>query len=187
MRAGVPKEISEKVLELCLRIVPSLQPTFIAITPDLDCEPADCFANVYRKIQRKGGGRIQYGWALWEWPGAFIEAEHHAVYEPPTGPPWLDVTPCNRGSRRRLFLPDDSATYDFENEGVLRNNVRLALSDDPLIEELFKAAQKRSAFYNQLPGVGVISITAAEDQERQKIERRVARATLALAQKYGAK
>jgi hypothetical protein len=186
MRAGVPKEISKKVLELCERITPGLQPTFISITPNPDCEPADCFVNVYRKVQREGG-RIQYGWSLWEWPEAFIEAEHHAVYEPLTGPPWLDITPCDRGSRRRLFLPDDSATYDFENEGVLRDNVRLAFSDDPLIEELFKAARKRSAFYNQLPGVGVISISAVEDPERQKIERRVARATLALAQKYDAK
>ena len=117
MRAGVPKEISEKVRELCERIAPGLQPTFISINPDLGCEPADCFVNVPRKVQREGG-RIQYGWSLWEWPGAFIEAEHHAVYEPLTGPPRLDITPCNRGSRRRLFLPDDSATYDFENEGA---------------------------------------------------------------------
>ena len=172
-----------KILELCHKVAPGAQPVFIAINPDPRCDPGDCFANVRRKVLQEGG-RIQYGWALWEWPGVFIEAEHHSVYEPSAGSAWHDLTPCPRGSSR-LFLPDDSATYDFESEGVRRDNVRLALSDGPLIDAFFKAGKNRTAFYNQLPGVGMLSIRKFEDKERHTIERRLARAVAALAEKYG--
>ena len=186
MYEHTPTEISEKVLELCQQIAPGTRPQFIHITPEPGCGPADCFANVRRKVQREGG-RLQYGWALWEWPKVFLEAEHHAVYEPPHGPPWRDLTPCLRGSRTRLFLPDDIATYDFENEGYLRENRRLALSDDPLIEELFTASKRQVAFLNSLPGVNinVSSLRSFEKKEYQKNERRLARATSDLAEKYG--
>jgi hypothetical protein len=184
MHERTPIEISEKVVRLCHQIIRDSQPMFLEITPDPGCKAKDCFENVRRKIEKEGG-RIQYGWALWEWPQVFIEAEHHAVYEPAGGPPWVDLTPCLRGSRRRLFLPDDTATYDFQDEGFRRDNVRIALSDDPDIEEFFKAGKRRSAFYNELPGVGEISISASEKRELEKIQRRLARATAALAEKYG--
>ena len=95
------------------------------VTPDSWCKAGDCFENVRRKL-KKDGGRIQFGWAVWEWPGVFLEAEHHAVYVAPKSPSFVDVTPCNFGSTRHLFVPDDSATYNFENEGVLRDNLRFS-------------------------------------------------------------
>ena len=186
MYERTPEEISEKTLELCRSIVPGCEsPIFIDITPEVGSEADDCFEIVRRKTQHESG-RIQYGWAIWEWPRVFIEAEHHAVYEPPSGQPWQDLTPCRRKSRQRLFLPDDSATYDFQNEGFRRDNRRIALSDDSDIDELFKAAKKRSEFYNELPGVGKIAISEWEAKKLEKIERRLARATELLAQKYGA-
>ena len=183
MRERTPVEISAKALELCQQIAPASTPVFIEITAEPGCGPADCFENVRRNVAEEGG-RIQYGWALWEWPGVFIEAEHHAVYEPLSGPPWRDVTPCSRKSSRRLFLPDDNATYNFQDEGFRRDNIRLALANDPLIEVFFKAARRRSAFYNDLPGMA-ITLHASEDKEMQKVERRVARAVAALDEKYG--
>jgi hypothetical protein len=159
---------------------------FVDVSPKPGCRPADCFLNVLRKVQREGG-HIQYGWSIWEWPKVFVEAEHHAVYEAPAGSPWRDITPCERRSAKRLFLPDDTATYDFENEGILRENKRLALSDDPLIEDLFVASKRRIAFLNSLPGVEInrSSLSAVEENKYQKIERRWRRATAALIDKYG--
>jgi hypothetical protein len=93
----------------------------------------------------------------------------------------LDFTPCLRSSRRRLFLPDDTATYDSNDEGFRRDNIRIALSDDPDIEDLFKASKRRSAFYNQLPGV---RISNSESRELEKIDRRLAQTTAVLARKY---
>jgi hypothetical protein len=112
---------------LCEQISPGVDPVFIPITPSADCEPLDCFECVKHKVEMEGG-RIQLGWAIWEWPNVFIEAEHHAVYEPPAGSPWLDITPpVEPQIRRRLFLADNRAVYDFENEGVLKDNIRVAL------------------------------------------------------------
>lgn len=181
----VPETVSPAVLELCRKINPHAQPEFIVVTPEPGCLAADCFLNVKQKINHDGG-RIQFGWAIWEWPRVFIEAEHHAIYEPPGGSPVRDITPCGAGNHKRLFLRDESATYDYEHEGVRRNNVRLALSDDPLIGELFLAARRRNEYLNSLPGVGMIAIHASEDKIAEKHERRVARAIAALEKKYGA-
>jgi hypothetical protein len=186
MRERIPENISSAVLELCRKIATNGVPEFIAITPEPGCEPNDCFMNVKQKVDQNGG-RIQFGWALWECPQVFIEAEHHAVYDPPSGPPWRDITPCNRGNSKRLFLADDTAVYDFKDEGFRRDNIRCPLSDDPLIEEFFLAAKKRNDFMNDLPGVGEIVIHASEDKALQKLERRLARAKTAIEAKYGVK
>lgn len=44
------------------------------------------------------------------------------------------------------------AVYSFENEGVLRDNQRHALNDDPLIQKFFAAAENRVALINSVPG-----------------------------------
>jgi len=184
MHITVPTEISDKVRQFAReKVGPSTEPQFVTITPERGCKIADCFANVQRKVAKEGG-RIQFGWALWEWPGVYFEAEHHAVYVPPDGSSFFDITPSEFGVTKRLFVPDDTATYDFANEGVLRDNLRFALVEDPLIDELFKAAARRVAFKNELPGVGLIAIHASEDKALQKLENRVARASQALAEKY---
>jgi hypothetical protein len=184
MHITVPAEISDKVRQFAReKVGPTTEPQFVTITPEKGCAPADCFANVQKKVAKEGG-RIQFGWALWEWPGVYFEAEHHAVYVPPGSSSFLDITPSEFGITRRLFVPDDAAVYDFANEGVLRDNLRFALVEDPLIDELFKAAARHVAFKNELPGVGVIAIHASEDKVLKKLENRVARASQALAQKY---
>src|SRR5260370_21685985 len=113
---GTPKAISVRIRELCQRINSGVQPIFMSIKPEPSGAASDCFECVRLKVQRYGG-RIQFGWVIWEWPLVYIEAEHHAVYEPPTGPPWVDITPSAESEIRRLFLPDNTAVYDFENEG----------------------------------------------------------------------
>ena len=184
MHITVPAEITDQVRQFAIRKVgPGTEPRFVSITPEKGCRIADCFLNVQRKVAKEGG-RIQFGWALWEWPGVYFEAEHHAVYVPSDSSRFVDITPSEFGITKRLFVPDDAATYDFANEGVLRDNLRFALVDDPLIDELFKASARRAAFKNGLPGVGVIAIHASEDKVLQKLEKRVARASQALLEKY---
>ena len=103
---------------------------------------------------------MQTGWAIWEWPNAFLRAEHHAVYEPPSGPPWFDITPSELLTvTRRLFLPDDSATYDFQSEGFRRNDKFVGLVADPLVYEYFQLTTQRNEILNSIPGVGVVSLT----------------------------
>ncbi len=88
------------------------------------------------------GGTIRFGWSIWEWPNVYIEAEHHAVYESSEGI-LVDVTPpADDWTVSRTFLPDSAAVYDFENEGVRRDNHRLALTSDPLSEQFFQTARE---------------------------------------------
>ncbi len=150
-----PKFINAHVRELCDRVNAKAEPIYITIMPESGCMPNDCFECVRQKLERDGG-RVQYGWAIWEWPRVFVEAEPHAVYEGPDGSPWADITPSAFSDiRQRLFLPDDAAVYDFENEGALRHNVRLAVCHDPLIEDFFAAAKEYEDALNSIPGVNV--------------------------------
>jgi hypothetical protein len=186
MMARTPDNISPQVQDLCRQTNPSTMPGYIAITPEPGCEPNDCFECIRRKVARDGG-RIQFGWSIWEWPRVYIEAEHHAVYEPAAGRPWLDITPAAQPDiRGRLFLPDDSAVYDFGNEGVLRGNRRLALSDDPLIQEFFAAAKKRDEILNSIPGVNVKGVDVDNETLRKisSAKRELSQATLKLAMNY---
>ncbi|MGJ0532785.1 hypothetical protein [Methylocystis sp.] len=71
-------------------------------------------------------------------------AEHHAVYDSDSGEEWQDITPSQvEDISHRLFLPDDSATYDFDKEGIRRNNCRLTLTDDILVQQFFKSQASR--------------------------------------------
>ena len=152
-----PLLVHAAIRDLCDWIRPDIDPVFVRIEIDDSDQPSDCFFNVRRRIEREGGS-IQFGWAIWEWPRVFVEAEHHAVFAPADGGPWKDVTPCEiPGSRRRLFLPDNAAVYDFENQGQLRDNVRMALSSSPLVQEMFDAASERVRILNSIPGVGAVT------------------------------
>lgn len=162
-----PESISADVLELCGQINPDVRPVYIIITPGEGCEVNNCFDCVRQHVAQNGG-RIQFGWSIWKWPRVCVQAEHHAVYEPPAGPPWVDFTPSGRPEVvRRLFLPDDRAVYDFGNERTRRDSRRLALNDDPLIKEFFAAAETRDAIRNSIPGKGSILV----DCDAAKIDR----------------
>lgn len=184
MKTRTPDTISPNVIELCRQINPSVMPVFLTITPELGCEVNDCFHCIRQKVTREGG-RIQFGWAIWEWPKVYIEAEHHAVYEPPPGPPWIDITPSALPEiRRRLFLPDDSATYDYENEGLRRDNRRLAVANDPLVQELFRFAARRNEMLNAIPGIGMVTLEGEAAERLQRNQRDQDAVELQLAMKY---
>ena len=180
----VPSSITAEILDLCRELNAAAAPTFIRITSAPGADVNDCFATVRRKVEGEGG-RIQFGWAIWEWPNVFIEAEHHAVYEPPGGPPWLDISPAPQPEiARRLFLPDDTATYDFKDEGIRRDNVRRALTDDPLIQEFFRLAEERTTILNGVPGIGVVTLEGAGAERFQRNQQRSAEIQFQLAIKY---
>jgi len=173
-----------QVLKFCRGISDEADPILLTIDPEEDCAPLDCFNNARRKATRSGG-KIVLGWAIWEWPGIYIEAEHHAVYEPAPGEPWRDLTPAQiPGISTRLFLADSSADYDFENEGIRRDNHRLALRNDPLIRQFFQSAQRYNEIMNSIPGVGEVKVSPALAQQVYSAEIENAQLSLQLAMKY---
>jgi hypothetical protein len=152
MMSGPPTALGPHVLDFCASINPGAQPVYLRIRPGASCEAGECFPNVLGKVEREGG-RIQYGWEISEWPRVLIEAQHHAVYEGPSGPPWLDITPAPEEDHQetRLFLPDDAAVYDFANPGNRRDNIRKALAPDSLVDEFLGLAAEMMTIMNRTP------------------------------------
>jgi len=97
----------------------------------------DCFLNVQKQIERAGGEQV-IGWALWEYPGVFAEAEFHAVWRDPETGGLLDLNPRPYPWSVISFLPDPTRSY----EGRQVDNVRKALNDNPLIEQYIHKAQQ---------------------------------------------
>jgi len=132
-----PKVMHRYVLDLCRQIAPDQSPLVVPVTPDPGTVARECFWNVSQKCGRDGGD-IQHGWAIWELPGLFIEAEFHAVWL--NGGQLIDVTPKEDGENDILFLPDPIAKFD-EATFSRRDNVRLAELDHPKVAAYIKACE----------------------------------------------
>ena len=185
--AGTPPSITKTVLAFCDSIKHGSKPVYLPIQPDPGCAVRECFNNVRQKVKREGG-RIQFGWELNQWPGVYIEGEHHAVYEGPNGPPWLDITPppSDTPQQTRLFLPDESAAYDFGDPDFRRDNIRKALATDPLIDEYLGLAAELVAIMQRTPGTGMVTVEGADAQRLQIIARRSSEVKRQIAMKYTA-
>jgi len=172
---------------ICKTIGAMKEPSLVHIQTQPGFELGWCFQNVRSHVS-KHGGSIVFGWSISEWPGIFIEAEHHAVWEPPIGRPLIDVTPSGLpGISATLFLEDELATYDFGNEASRRRNRRVALRDDPLITEFIRAAERLDDFMNKLPGIGEIEVTPTEAIELAGINEEIQILQLRLEMKYAKK
>ena len=133
--SGTPTRLSPEILELCEAIVPSLVPEFVAHRPDKSAAVRECFPNVRNRV-RAQGGELVYGWAIWEWPEVFVEAEHHGVWRSPDGD-LIDITPHEYPTDGVLFLPDPSVPYDFECF-TRRDSVRRPNTPLPAVKEFLE-------------------------------------------------
>ena len=170
------------VQAFCQTISPS-SPLFVKIAPREDCTSKDSFLNVQKQVDRFGGD-MRTGWSIRDWPGAYIEAEHHAVYDPGNGAAWIDVTPALDGETHRLFLADETATYDAANPGVRRDNIRKAHTNDPLILELFKVAAEKTRLMNMIPGVSAAHVPPALRQPLALIGQRHVKLSIDVSMRY---
>ena len=113
-----PKKINSTILEFCKAINPSELPIIVAVKPETESVISECFFNVAGKVSRDGG-KIIYGWNIWEWSRVFLEAEHHAVWE--KDGVMTDITPKANNERKILFLPDPQRIYDFDSQKRIIN------------------------------------------------------------------
>jgi hypothetical protein len=156
--------VSDDVMALCRLIHSSNEPCYEEVRPWSHARELQCFVNVREKVILEGG-KIQYGWALWQPTGAFLAAEHHAVYVPQSGPPWVDITPHNSEVPRILFLPDEKAVYMNE----LVDNVRLPLVDDARVREL----DRLSGEYIDILNSGAGCVPAQLERRASEIDERL--------------
>lgn len=96
----------------------------------------DCFENVNRYVEENGGQR-QLGWAIWEWPSVYVEAEFHAVWRSPTNN-YFDVTPNEPPYPWILFVADNRRPY----VGAQVDNIRRAITSDSLVSRFIEHAAK---------------------------------------------
>jgi len=126
---GTPSTISEPILGLCRSICASQEPMYVKHGPESYAQVDECFPAIDRKVQ-ECGGKVHYGWQIWEWPGVLLEAEFHAVWLSPEHE-LVDITPKSFKVEKILFLPDPSMRY----EGKQVNNIRVPLSDNPITRD----------------------------------------------------
>jgi len=123
---------SQSVSIIKERVNSPYNPEYINVFPMKNSPIQECFDIVEKYIAENGGKRV-LGWALWELPGLFIEAEFHAVWESPTGE-FKDLTPRPTPTKRILFIRDPSMKYD----GKRVNNIRINYSENNTVNDLFK-------------------------------------------------
>ena len=135
-----PGKITEQIITLCNEIDKSQQPYRVPVKPESWAEPKECFFNVKAKVE-KDGGKIQFGWAIWEWPNVMIEAEFHAIWISPQNTP-IDITPNAANMQKILFLPDCEFEYDYSTDYYRVPNIRRPLSNNPLVLDLIRVKEE---------------------------------------------
>ena len=129
-----PKLIKPYVISFCRSIVTEPQPVYVSVRPLADAPENECFSILPRHVSQHGGEQV-IGWAIWEWPRVYIEAEFHAVWSQPDGS-LIDPTPKIAPIPRILFLPDPRRTYN----GRQVDNIRKPLDRDPTIKRFCELA-----------------------------------------------
>ena len=71
-----------------------------------------CSDGVEEKV-RNDGGKISFGWSIWEWPNTLLTAEFHSVWEDTAGS-LFDITPKPQHETRIVFVADASCPQDFD-------------------------------------------------------------------------
>ena len=124
-----PETMNENFKAILKALKAEFDPEFVELKVEPGFQELNCFINVEKKVA-SDGGRIIYGWTIWEHK-YFIEAEFHAVWEN-EDEDLIDITPKSNHATRILFVPDDRVVYD----GKQVKNIRLNTSKSPLVNDL---------------------------------------------------
>lgn len=178
MPATTPKKVDSAIRAFCRSVRIDGFLTYVDVKPALDAQPHECFNNVQGCIEKEGGSQL-FGWAIWSWPGVFVEAENHSIWRKADGTT-CDPTPTPQGETSILFLEDDSALYDFTT-GKRRDNVRAALRQDMAISAYLNASAELHAYLEDHSAGGLIQ---APRQELISLGLRNHRMLVALRRRY---
>lgn len=149
--------INKEVSEFCGEVDPTTKPVFVKVVPGKDYIQDDCYGNVENHI-KKHGGRVEYGWIIWEDPEIFIEAEFHAIWVN-RKKEYTDVTPKADKEDKILFLPDSKKTF----AGKLIDNIRKPLVDNAETRTRIKVGKRKFEIRNKYyKGDPIIEIPESE-------------------------
>jgi hypothetical protein len=178
----VPQLEALHVQSFCNEVTGDARPQLVACRPRYDRPAKECFPIVKEQIATYGGS-MAIGWAIWEWPGVFIEAEFHATWASPEGT-LIDLNPRASFISSIVFLPDPLRRY----EGKQIDNIRKPLiRDNDLIRFLF-IFRRQFEIVNRgdlASQHGVISLPPKAMKEYQALQNEGARLERRLQKRYG--
>ena len=134
------------VADFCREVVANSTPASVTCIPDIESIELDCFQTVDQRVQKEGGNRV-LGWAIWEVPGKFIEAEFHAVWERPGDGQLVDIARHQMPFAAITFLVDPVRQYC----GRQVDNVRKPLTKDPKVRQFIYLMKRRFEILNTGP------------------------------------
>jgi len=171
-----PQMVGEAVAALCAEISPNTTPVYVPVAPKHGYVSGNCFFNVAAHVRASGGEAVN-GWILWEWPGVFLEAEHHAVWQ--AGDELMDVTPHPDGETRILFLPDPARPLNMSS---LLMNVRRPLSRARPVSKLIDLVDTYDEVYRKRTSIDGRPRTVGRERAHDQLVRAImtARADLIL-------
>lgn len=156
------------IAAFCQEVAPEQTPLRIPSRPFEGATANDCFENVRKQIERRGGIAVT-GWALWHFPGVLVEAEFHSVWRDPEDGTLIDLNPRAFPCPAISFLPDPSLRYDGRQ---IASSIK-ALRDDPLVDLFIHYRQRIFELTNEgdLADVhGAIVISAERRRELDDIQ-----------------
>jgi len=165
----------------CQQVVPDVSPILVQSKPVPGAAEKDCFLIVEDHIGRHGGKAV-LGWAIWQVPGVYIEAEFHCIWQNPDGV-MHDVTPYPHHYDNILFLPDHTRTYS----GRQVDNVRQALVKDRDVTRWLYLARRRFEIMNTgdlADQYGEITLPPKLAKEYNKIMDEAQRLNVRLGRRY---
>ena len=175
----VPPIDKPYIISFCQSICPESKGIYVPVDPLPNKPINECFSIVPEYITSNGGEQ-KIGWAIWYWPGVFIEAEFHCIWESPDGH-LVDITPKQLPTINQiLFLPDPTRHY----EGRQVDNIRKPISQHPLINQYIALAERYYRETNKGDLANQHGYIIVPDKVR-KIEEKMQKIGLALIEKFG--
>jgi hypothetical protein len=169
MQTTTPAAITDSIRAACRAIAPG-EPLYVPSVPDPDSRPSWCFDNVRKRVARDGGS-IVHGWAIWQVPGLYVEAEHHGVWRTDAGD-LVDISPQFAAPDTILFLPDPDTHYDTN---APRANRLFVDGDSDVSRDFVALAQLRTDIQNsyRVGAPDVIVMSVADQAQVDEIDGRL--------------
>lgn len=135
----------------------NLNPVPVQLMPNSPYMPDHCWFNALEH-RLKNDGAVICGWSFWEVAPNHYVAQHHAVWEDPSGT-LLDVTP-NSGTNTILFMPHNAAPFDYWDFRCPFNFER----DPQYGDRWYASGHSKSPVY----AIGQLTFTTQEEKTREE-------------------
>jgi len=178
----VANAVEPHVREFCTSIAMGAEAVRVPCRPLTDAPLNECFSILPEHVASHGGSQV-IGWAVWERPGVFIEAEFHAVWCSPDGE-LMDIVPRARLFDEILFLPDAARPYT----GRQVDNMRRALVSDNDVKRFLFLFHRQFEILNTgalATQHGLISLPKRAAKELEGLQKELGRLQNRINKRYG--